>query len=458
MRSRPRGAAAALVFVLAAAPAPAQVLFPLTRAGSGARAAGMANAFAAVSDDGTAASWNPAGLAQLRKPELSLVYSVSHHGLRFTGERSPDDRFAFTNRRVGYTTSSLDFASLAVPFEVVHRPATLQLGWQRLYQISGTIVGDTVRHPLVDPGAPMPTISVDDRLHGQIDIVSLAAAMKVTGRTSLGGSLNISRGRWSDRTSIVESVGSEADFVSITNRNRIRGHNFAAGLLLTYPSWNAGLVYHSAFWSSYSLDSELRSNRAPAGNVDVGRSARFRFPRNLAAGVAWRPAALWTVAADVNHDQWTDAIVDRLRDHPGAVNFFDGLPPQLSTTRDTLSVSVGVEHLFPRESSVVPLRLGFSWEPQGPMDAVTRDPVSYLMLAAGTGYNTNRLKLDVALQYRWTGFQASDVLSVATALAGGLNRDAIGRVGTRQWRLKVSAIYRISDTKRLRGVVGRIFG
>jgi hypothetical protein len=96
------------------------------------------------------------------------------------------------------------------------------------------------------------------------------------------------------------------------------------------------------------------------------------------------------------------------------------------------------------------------------MDPLTRDPVDYVTLSAGTGYNTNRLKLDVALQYRRAAFQASDVLTVDTALAGalagGLNRDAVTRVGAHEWRLKVSVIYRISDTKRLGGVISRIFG
>ena len=41
--------------------------------GSGARAMGMSNAFIAVADDATAASWNPAGLAQLVRPEMSLA-------------------------------------------------------------------------------------------------------------------------------------------------------------------------------------------------------------------------------------------------------------------------------------------------------------------------------------------------------------------------------------------------
>jgi long-subunit fatty acid transport protein len=246
--------------------------------------------------------------------------------------------------------------------------------------------------------------------------------------------------------------------VSTTSRNRIRGHNFTAGLLLTYPSWNAGLVYHSPFWSSFSFRTERRSSQAPPAEVDGGGGARFRLPRALAAGVAWRPRPHWTLAFDMTHDQWTDALVDRLRGQPGRFNFFDGLPPDLSTTRDTLSLNLGMEHLFPLEDSVVPLRLGLAWEPQGPMDAVTRDPADYFMLAAGSGYNTNRFKLDVGVQYRWGGFRASDVLSVATALADGLTRDAFGHAGAHEWRVKVSAIYRIPDSKKLRGVAGKIFG
>ena len=70
----------------------------LSRAGSGARAAGMGDAFVAVSDDGTAASWNPAGLAQLRQPEFSFVYALSDQGLALSGLRSPDDRSLYAYR------------------------------------------------------------------------------------------------------------------------------------------------------------------------------------------------------------------------------------------------------------------------------------------------------------------------------------------------------------------------
>ena len=46
------------------------------RMGLGARAFGMGGAFVGLADDSTAAYWNPAGLIQLEKPEVSLMYSV----------------------------------------------------------------------------------------------------------------------------------------------------------------------------------------------------------------------------------------------------------------------------------------------------------------------------------------------------------------------------------------------
>src|SRR5574339_20966 len=101
MPNAPRVASAVALALVLGATARAQTGLSLNRAGSGARAAGMGDAFIAVSDDGTAASWNPAGLAQLRQPEFSLVYVVSDRHLQFSALRSTDDRFAFTTHGVG---------------------------------------------------------------------------------------------------------------------------------------------------------------------------------------------------------------------------------------------------------------------------------------------------------------------------------------------------------------------
>lgn len=49
--------------------------------GAGARALGMGGAFAAVADDGTAAYWNPAGLASLNDQSVMLMHSERFGGL-----------------------------------------------------------------------------------------------------------------------------------------------------------------------------------------------------------------------------------------------------------------------------------------------------------------------------------------------------------------------------------------
>ena len=438
------------------ATAHAQIGLSLNRAGSGARAAGMGDAFIAVSDDGTAASWNPAGLAQLRQPEFSFVYVISEHGLDLSGMRSPDERVAYAPPAFGYTNSSIDFASAAVPFSIARKPATVQLGWHRLYQLSADLTGNIDRMPLRPPG-PATLVSRESRTVGDIDLFSVAGAVKLTSRLAIGGSMDFWRGRWTDRVSLIESsVGEGAPaFFSTAQRVRMRGHNLSGGILHTYPAWNVGLVYHAPFWSSFGVSSQVLVPGAPAARLDAD-GLRFRLPRSMGAGVARRFGARWTATAALTHDQWTDTLLDGFPGAEGPVNFFDNTPPAFSTTRDTVSVNVGLEHLVLREGSVVPLRVGFGWEPQGGMDPLTRDPVNYLLVAAGGGYNTNRFKFDAAVQYRRGTFRVSDFYSVAAAAASA--RDVMGLASADEWRIKVSAIYRLADTDALRGAIRRIFG
>ena len=465
---RSRFLAASLVAaVWAAGPGVArgQAVLSLNRSGSGARAAGMANAFVAVSDDGTAASWNPAGLAQLRKPELSAVYTISDRASRLDGLRSLDGRWAYSPRDVADTTASMDFASLAVPFSVAGRPVTVQGGWRRLYQLSGTFEGSVFRRPLGASGGSAESFTFrQDRTRGDVDLLSLAGAVRLTRRTLLGGSVDLWRGDWSDLRAVAgdrePGDGPEvSDFVALSTAHRVRGDNFSAGLLLAYPSWNAGLVYHSPFWASYRLQQEFRSSLGPTEALDSGPDARFRFPRSIALGVAWRPARRWTVALDATHDEWSDFLIDRIPGIEGPINFFDGEPPGFSSTRDTLSFNAGAEHLFQREGSVIPVRFGIAWEPQGPMDRILRDPVDYVMVAGGAGFNTNSFKFDAAVQYRWGRYQVTDTLEIPNIVAavGTGAPDAEGHNRGREWRVKVSVIYRITDTDKLGAILRKVF-
>ena len=451
---------AALALVLAGGTEARAQGVSLSRAGSGARAAGMGDAFVAVSDDGTAASWNPAGLAQLRQPEFSFVYALSDQALA-------PFRPAFPRRPVALRVS--------LPRErgqLVHRlrergPSVLDRAPPRdpagelaaVLPARNVFGGQFDRYPAGELGNVQQSTLFEDRLEGSIDVLTVAGAVKLTSRALLGGGLDFWRGGWNEHVSYVERPipPGPSPFFDQRGRAKLRGHNLNVGLLLNYPSWNAGIVYHAPFWSDFSNHVEQQSSLGPPEAADAPH-ARFRFPRSIGGGLAWRPATLWTVAASVTHDQWTDAVVTGVPGAAGPINFFDGLPAELSTTQDTLSFNLGAERLLVQDGAVVPLRLGVGWEPQGPMDPVTRDPVNYLLFSAGTGFNTNRFKLDAAVQYRAASFRTSQVLTLETLMAGPLARDFIGRADSHEWRLKVSAIYRVQDTEKLRGILRKIFG
>lgn len=443
---------ALLAAALLARGAPAQTQ-ALNRTGSGARAAGMANAFVAVSDDGTAASWNPAGLAQLRKPELALVHTSIRRSVRYEGFLSPGGSDVFSDSGDDYALASPEFASLAIPFDLFGRATTLQVDWRRQYALGGHLDLDVER---IAPDASRTAVRQTLHFDGDIDSVSVAAAMKLFPRTSVGVSVSFWHGDWSENVGIVEPApdGTSA-FVSSRQRQSFRDANLNLGLLLSYPRWNVGLVYHAPFRASYSRSAAADSSLRAFPRLEVP-DARLQIGDSLALGVAWRPAGHWTVAADITHDAWSDYLVDDCEPcGPGPTGFFDGQPADRLSTRDTTSLNLGAERLFTQGGHVIPLRFGLAWEPQGPMDPAERDPVNYRMAAIGTGFNTNRFKLDAAVQYRWARARLREPIGVAAGM--GLEPRATGEISVSEWRVKVSLICRIADTGKLRRVLRRVF-
>jgi len=459
-------AALVCALVLAAAGAGAQDI-SLNRTGSGARAAGMGNAFIAVSDDGTAASWNPAGLSQLQKPEFSIVHTTGRRGRTLDGYRTRDETSAYTTLGDASYTADIEFASAAIPFKVAGKPVTLQAGWRRLYQLSSTLGGETTRVPLTEDARPPGVVRIDAATDGSIHLWTFAGAVRLTNRLSLGASFDLFRGGWEERGNVSEEPGiaGPPDFVNTVRDNRVDGHNVSFGLLLTYPSLSVGLVYHGALQGDFHEKQSARSSLRESVEFATPDTAQLRFPRSIGAGVAWRPRPLLRFALDVTHDEWTDFLVDPTPGTPGtAVSAVDGLPPGLSATRDTTSVNVGMEKLLSAKGAFVPLRLGAAYEPQGARDPLVRDDFNYFVLAAGTGFNTNSVKLDLAVEYRWGAYDnTQDISPVYQAEVPedyGLPPlpETRGNVGIQEWRLKVSLIYRVTNTRSFKDFLKKIFG
>ena len=451
-----RASLVAGVLAFAAAPASAQLGVFFNRTGSGARAAGMANAFIAVSDDGTAASWNPSGLAQLRKPELSIVTTTIGDSATVAGFRTRDGLASFSTAQSAYNSTALDFASLAVPVTLFGKPVTFQGAWRRIYSLDYRELLSFTRLPLAPEAPTAARFENNSDTLGSVDLFSAAVAARLTGRLSLGGSVNFWRGDWTEanvRSATPLDATAATSFESVEQANRVRGESFTLGLMLTYPRWSAGVVYQSPLTSDFSASSEAVSSEVP-GSVTQQIDGELHFPQSWGVGGAWRPGARWTVALDLTWDDWTEATLDT--PETGHVNLFDGLPSDFTSTRDTWSLNAGAERLFAGDGFVVPLRFGVAWEPQGARDPFTRDPVDFVMLALGTGYNTNSLKFDAAFQYRWASFMTG--AQFGPGESQGLLPSAIGERSNSQWRLKLSLIVRITDTGKLKRTLGKVFG
>ena len=106
---------------------------PLAR-GSGARALGLAGAFTAVADDATAASWNPAGLIQLERPEASFMLRETrvdqdHHA----------DSESFSVGEDKFDDGNLNYLSAVYPFRLAERNFVFSLNYQEAYDFNQNI-------------------------------------------------------------------------------------------------------------------------------------------------------------------------------------------------------------------------------------------------------------------------------------------------------------------------------
>lgn len=99
--------------------------------GSGARALGVSGAFTAIADDATAASWNPAGLIQLERPEFSVVYRLKQeYNRHWSGD--PDYRVGNDD----YFGNALNYMSFVWPFRFMERNMVVSLNLQEVYDFT----------------------------------------------------------------------------------------------------------------------------------------------------------------------------------------------------------------------------------------------------------------------------------------------------------------------------------
>ena len=421
--------------------------------GAGARAAGMGGAFLAIADDGTAASFNPAGLAQLRKSELAFV------GYDDLLESSMDlSGGAYPLQSASARHSVPQFLGFAKPIQAGSRRLTVQLSYERTVDLYGkgraAALLDAGEAPGLGPLGYL--VDLKSEQEGAMHTITAAAGLEVTSRLMFGASTSYWIGDWRASGAEDSIVLSREPGVTLAGTkilfrqdHAFRGLNLNLGSLWHTSRLSVGGVLRLPFAGRYSVQERNEvsepivdpsaSSTGASGfpevistattEWDLGMRTILHWPLSAGIGVAVRPFRGLTLAADGAWTQWDTTIVENVpngalltqgvTDDFGDVvsgvfyhdrNFFDLFPASESLTGGTGNFRLGGEYLVNLPKVVVPIRVGRAWE-ESPVPELGRLGARRIgTVTVGFGLSFRRVALDIAYEHRTSSGGVGTVL------------------------------------------------
>ena len=386
--------------------------------GSGARAPAMGGAFIAIADDSTAASWNPAGLAQLERPEMSLV----GEGF-FRMEDLFSDRHPESDGDSSIDLYRLNYANVSYPFEIFHRNVVVSLNYQRLYGFDREMSFDfkTGNAILSQEG------KYEFDQEGDLYALSPAFGVRLTPELSVGATLNIWRdplGRdyaWRSTvhyqgTGLVEETDAFTSSIFMKDVYKdFSGENFNLGARYEVtPKLAFGAVFKSPFTA------EVRHERRRSTQVDFGggegpvlssfsREEQMTFPWVAGVGACYQWTKSLKTALDVTRTEWDRFVLED--DHGHRFSAVTGRREADEEIDPTYTVRAGMEYLVFTERAIIPLRAGVFYDPE----PSHRSPDDYAGLSVGSGYVSESFSVDFSYTWRFGRGVGGDVVDVPGA-------------------------------------------
>jgi hypothetical protein len=365
--------------------------------GAGARAEGFGGAFIGIADDATAVVWNPAGLGQLERAEVTAVgrYIVEKEEFK---SFLPSDSYTESNEQSHF---NFNFASLAVPFTAG----------------SANIVIAAAYQTQLDFYSDFTSISKDrTESTGSASTVTPGFAVRFGSVLSVGGAANIWMGSFESTTQFATG-----DVQTISPE--FSGLNFGAGALLDFGGLATPVPVKVgvAVKTPFTLEAEIPyTNNGVVGSA----TAEVEMPLMLGVGASVQIGQSLTVAADYEMRMYEDK---KLTTSQGGTSSSE----PLSDSDDNLNqVRVGAEYLIVMKGGVIPLRAGFRTVPtifanyqwnQTDQTYEATDQVGGTGFSVGTGFISSSFALDVAYsrdthdEQTWTDAGAKDFSRSYTA-------------------------------------------
>jgi long-subunit fatty acid transport protein len=290
--------------------------------GSGARAAGMGNAFIGIADDATAINWNPGGLAALEHFEASFVASSISDKFEYeytylSGDTYSDD--------LSYNHFTLNFLSLAYPMNVIERKLVLAAAFQKQLDFFYEEEGDGYKYTA----------------DGGVYTINLGGSYQITPYISAGLTGNIWTGK-------AEYKYEDDDFGQDEEEYKdFKGFNLTLGTMFDFSAINdkvplkIGAVVKTPFDMSFTMADE-----------DEEFDVIFEIPLMFGIGASYRLGDNFTMSIDFERRNYAKSNFE--------ISFYeeDFEGPMSESEKDVTQFRFGMEYLVITDNFVIPIRGG----------------------------------------------------------------------------------------------------
>lgn len=375
--------------------------------GSGARALGMGGAFIAIADDATAASWNPGGLINLEKPEISIVGAGFYRNEDNTFSGHPE-----ANGSQSISKGNLNYLSAAYPFIMANHNMVVVLTNQYLYDFNRSW---QFAYNFKD-GELSFDRQVDYNQVGGLSALGFSYAIQINPALSAGLTFNvwnddIGYNHWSQNTFLTSQGSLGSLTISETYRRideyNIDACNFNFGFLwrISQSITIGGVlkmpftadVYHTQnilqrIIAAPPLEGEQNLSEQ---NLKESYEEELDMPASYGIGIAYRFSDALTASFDIYRTEWDDMIYSDFKGNKTSA--ISGQDKSESNIDPTVQIRVGMEYLIIRPKHLVPLRAGVFYDPAPSEDGSD----NFYGITLGTGLTKGCFVFDMGYQFRY---------------------------------------------------------
>lgn len=396
------------------------LVFSRGNIGFGARAMAMGGAFTALADDITAISYNPAGLAQLMRVEISAGANLGGLTVKHPGATASNASWGaiqadpFTPRMAAL---EFDYFGMVAPFRIAGIPVVLGAAYQN--RVSNRLKMDFERQvhyteSTVFPnriGRDVENITINDR--GGINTATFSFAIRPVEFLHIGTNVDLNRMNMTDSWSTTEEISYLDGDVEISNWSQTydgtsvykidHGISYDIGALLKFDVVSLGVVYKKGWHGALTKSDRFERVRNDNGSVttlegsdeDIGE---LYWPDSISAGLSLRPAEAFTLSLEYQMTRWSKGRVDW---DPLEEPLPSGFP--VEDPEDTRQLRAGFEYLTFVKDIAIPFRVGgFKDRMIGRDDS--GQAIDLWAVTFGTGFASKHAVLDIAAVYHFGSY------------------------------------------------------